>query len=81
MVRTEHGRQLRCCLDSILQWHYERATANEGPKGLGRVRHLPSLDADEHDVHAGHRCWIVRRLDRANDGVALGRFEAQSVGA
>ena len=76
MVCAEHGRKLRCCLDAILQWHDERATANEGPEGLGRVRHLPGLDADEHDVRAGHAGRIVRRLDRANDGVAVGRFKA-----
>src|SRR5665213_1080405 len=81
MVRAKHGRKLRYCLDAILQWYYERATANEGPKGLRRVRHLPSLDANKHDVCAGHSCRIVRRLDRVNDGIALGCFQAQSVGA
>ena len=81
MVRAEHGRKLRCCLDAILQWHYERTTANEGPKGLGRVRHLPSLDPNKHDVRAGHPCRIIRRLDRVNDGVALGCFQSQSLGA
>ena len=81
MVRAEHGRKLRCRFDAILQWYYGRATTNEGLKGLGRVRHLPSLDANKHDVRAGYRCWIVGRLDWVNDGVALGRFQAQSVGA